>query len=341
MKLRLKQDSLRAMMLSIEIFGKPTRFYCNLSNFTVIYTEACQLNSNTLVQGGKVARKSFAIQLSVGFAEVFMGIFTLSVALVADGIQAFADAGVSLIIWIGLRISRRGPDGKFHFGYYRAETFSSIIAAFFMASLGGIVLYSSYVELLNPTPIANAEIAMIVALLATTVSVVLLFYKNRAAKKYTSLALKTDASNSIKDVLTSLTALIGIALSKYFNIYQADAIAGIVISLFVFTMVYSIIKEASLVLMDACECSEVVTGVKDVARSFKQVKQVHGLRMRKLGPYIIGDLHVVVDGDLTVREAGKIAHEIEERLRKEFDEVIEIKVIMDPDEPVAASDGGQ
>ena len=298
-------------------------------------TEACQLKSNTLVQGGKVARTSFAIQLMVGITEVFMGIFTLSVALIADGIQSFADAVVSLIVWIGLRISRRAPDGKFHFGYYRVETFSSIIAAFFMATLGGIVLYESYLELLNPTAIANAELAMIVALLATAVSLILLIHKTRAAKRYASLALKTDASNSIKDVLTSITAFIGIALSRYFNIVQADAIAGIVISFFVFTMVYAIIKEASLVLMDACQCPEILTDIENIARSIKQVKQVHSLRMRKLGPYLIGDIHVVVDADLTVRDSGKIAYEIEERLKKEFDTVIEIKVRIDPDEPIA------
>jgi cation diffusion facilitator family transporter len=298
-------------------------------------TEALQLKSNTLVQGGKVARKSFAIQLMVGIAEVFMGLFTLSVALIADGIQSFADAGVSLIVWIGLRISRRAPDGKFHFGYYRVETFSSIIAAFFMATLGGIVLYESYQELIKPTAIANAELAIVVALSAAAVSSVLLTYKNRAAKKYGSLALKTDASNSIKDVLTSITAFIGIALSRYFNIVQADAIAGIVISFFVFTMVYAIIREASLVLMDACQCPEILTDIENIARSVKQVKQVHSLRMRKLGPYLIGDLHVVVDADLTVRDSGKIAYEIEERVKKEFDDVIEIKVRIDPDEPIA------
>jgi len=64
--------------------------------------EARQKKANTLVQGGKVARKSFGIQLMVGITEVFMGIFTLSDALIADGIQSFADAGVSLIVWVGL-----------------------------------------------------------------------------------------------------------------------------------------------------------------------------------------------------------------------------------------------
>jgi cation diffusion facilitator family transporter len=297
-------------------------------------TGAHQQKLNTLVQGGKVARKSFAIQLLVGITEVFMGIFTLSVALIADGIQSFADAGVSLIVWIGLRISRRAPDGKFHFGYYRVETFSSIIAALFMATLGVVVLYESYQEFSKPTAIANAELALIVAFLATAVSSVLLIYKRRAAKKYASLALKTDASNSIKDVLTSITAFTGIALARYFNIIQSDAIAGIIISLFVFTMVYTIIKEASLVLMDACQCPEILTNIENIVKSVKLVKHVHSLRMRKIGPYLIGDLHVVVNADLTVRDSGKIAYEIEERVKKEFDEVIEIKVRIDPDEPI-------
>ena len=270
----------------------------------------------------------------MGIAEVFMGLFTSSIGLIADGIQAFADAGVSLIIWIGLRVSRRGPDGKFHFGYYRAETFSSVVAAFFMAALGGVVLYGSYQEFLNPTPIANAEIAMAVALLATTISLILLVYKTRAAKRYGSLALKTDAFNSIKDVLTSITAFAGIALSRYFNIVQADAVAGIIISFFVFTMAYAIIKEASLVLMDACQCPEILTSIEEIAGSIRQVKRVHSLRMRKLGPYLIGDIHVVVDGDLTVRNSSRIAYEIEERLKKEFATVIEIKVRIDPDEPM-------
>jgi len=276
----------------------------------------------------------------VGIVEVFMGIFTLSVGLIADGIQSFADAGVSLIIWIGLRVSRRAPDGKFHFGYYRAETFSSIIAAFFMATLGGVVLYESYQEFLRPSTIANAELAMAVALLATAVSIVLLIYKYRAANRYASLALKTDASNSIKDVLTSFTAFLGIALSRYFSIVQADAIAGIVISFFVFTMVYSITKEASLVLMDACQCPDILTDIENLARGVKQVKRVHSLRMRKLGSYLIGDIHVVVDADLTVRDSARIAYEIEKLLKEEFDNVMEIKVQIEPDEPLPINDNG-
>lgn len=288
------------------------------------------MQQTKLVKGGVVAEKSFVILVLVGIVEVFAGIFSQSVALIADGAHSFADAVVSLIIWIGLRLSRKAPDGKFHFGYYRVETFSSVVAAFFMMVLGGVVLYESYQVLLVPREIMNAEVAIIVALSATLVAFGILIYKARAAREYASLALKTDALNSVKDVLTSIAALLGIAISKYFNVIQADAIAGTIIAFFVFTVSYSIVKEASLVLMDACQCPEILSEIENVAKSVRHVKDVHSIRMRKLGSYLIGDMHVVVDGDMSVREADQIATQIEDQVKQEFDEVTEIKVKIEP-----------
>jgi cation diffusion facilitator family transporter len=282
-----------------------------------------------LLQGGKVAKRSFLVQMAVGLSEVFMGLFTLSIGLIADGIQSFADAGVSLIVWIGLRISRKAPDKRFHFGYHRVETLSSIIAALFMATIGGITLYESYRELLNPTAVADANLALVVALAAAVVSSLLLVYKRRAANRFGSLALKTDASNSIKDVLTSVTAFLGIALSSYFNIIQGDAIAGILISLFVFTMVYPILREASLVLLDAFHSPETMAAIENIAKSIAQVRRVHSIRMRKLGSYLIGDMHVVLSSDMTVQEACEITSKIEEQVKKQFDDIIEMNVIIE------------
>jgi len=291
-----------------------------------------RLQSGELAKGGAVAEKSFLILVLVGIVEVFAGVFSLSVALIADGALSFADAAVSLIVWIGLRLSRKAPDGKFHFGYYRVETFSSVVAAFFMAVLGGIILYESYLVLLVPREIVNAEIAMTVALSAVLVALVVFVYKTRAAKKYASLALKADAFNSVKDVLTSVTAFLGIAFTQYFGFAQTDAAAGIIIAFFVFTVSYSIIREASLVLMDACSCGEILSDIENIAKSVKHVKEVHNIRMRKLGPYLMGDMHVVVDGDMSVKEADQIATQIEEQVKREFDEVTEIKIRIEPHE---------
>jgi cation diffusion facilitator family transporter len=291
-----------------------------------------KLPSGELVKGGEVAERAFVISVLVGVVEVVVGSLSLSLALVADGVQSFADAFVSLIVWIGLRLSRRAPDGKFHFGYYRVETFSSVIAAFFLAGLGGVILYESYLEFLNPTGIVNAEIGMVVAFVATVVAILLYVYKARAARRFSSVALKADSANSIKDVLTSFTAFVSLFLSRYFGLLGTDAIAGMIIALFVFTVSYSIVKEASLVLMDACQCSDILTDIADIAKSVKRVKGVHDIRMRQLGPYLMGDMHVVVDPDMTVREADLIATQVEQRVKQEFDAVTEIKVRIEPQE---------
>ena len=272
------------------------------------------------------------VQVLVGVAEVLIGTFSLSLALVADGLQSFADATVSLIVWIGLRLSRKAPDGRFHFGYYRVENFSSIVAALILMVSGGLILLESYQEFLNPREIINTEIAMTTALVASAIAGTLLLFKARAAKEYNSSALKADAFNSVKDVLTSVTAFVAIALNKYLNLRATDSIAGVIIAFFLFTVAYTAVKESSLVLMDACQCSDILTDIENIAGSVKHVKGVHDVRMRKLGQCLIGDMHVVVDGNLSVREADQIATQIEEQVKKQFDEVAEIKVRIEPAE---------
>jgi cation diffusion facilitator family transporter len=292
------------------------------------------LSPDKLLKSGKVAKRFFAVQMAVGFAEVITGLFTLSVALIADGVQSFADAGVSFIVWTGLRISRRKPDHKYPFGYHRFETMSSIVAAGFMGGLAVVLLYKSYQELLNPTPIINAEISMIVASASLTVSALLLVYKRRAAKRYKSAALKTDAANSIKDVLASSTVLLGIALSFSLGITQTDAIAGIVIAFFVFAMIRPILRESSLVLLDAFDDHEIVGEIEQTAKQTRGIKQVQKVRMRKAGSYLIGDMRVVIDADLTVRDACRITKEVEKSIKREFTDILDIKVIIEPDEPI-------
>jgi divalent metal cation (Fe/Co/Zn/Cd) transporter len=73
-----------------------------------------------------------------------------------------------------------------------------------------------------------------------------------------------------------------------------------------------------------------MAAIENIANSIKQVKKVHSIRMRKLGSYLIGDMHVVLSNNMTVQEAYLIASQIEDRTIKEFDEIIEMNVIIEP-----------
>jgi len=94
--------------------------------------------------------------------------------------------------------------------------------------------------------------------------------------------------------------------------------------------IYPILKEVSLVLLDSFHSPEIMAAIENIAKSITQVKKVHSIRMRKFGFYLIGDMHVVLDNDMTFQEAHAIASQIEDRMIKEFDGIIEMNVIIEP-----------
>jgi cation diffusion facilitator family transporter len=290
------------------------------------------LSSDDLKKGGQIAQKGFVIITAVAIAELIMGSLSGSVALLADGIHSFATAAILLIIWIGLRLSGRSPNGTFHFGYYRVESLGSLFAAFVLVTFGGFIIFEAYRAWQEQRIIFHPEISIIVASVSALVALLVTIWIERASETYRSTALEAGGLTGVIDVLSSVAVAVGIALSSFFSILHADSIAGILIAVAIFVAAYSIFKESSLVLVDACRCGDVVNAIAEVARDVRGIKEVHSVRMRKLGSYMSGDMHIVVSSEMLVREADEIATEVEEKIKKEFGRVIDIKVRIESDE---------
>jgi len=269
--------------------------------------------------------------VAIGISEIIVSSFSISVSLLADGIHSIATASIFLVVWVGLRLSGRSPDGTFHFGYYRVQTLGSLIAAFMLTVFGGFVLFESYNAWAEQRVIANAEAAIAIASIASIVALLVTLWIRRAAKKYGSTALRTGGLIGVIDVFSSIAVVVGVFLSKYFGIIHADSIAGVLIAAAIFVGAYSIFRESSLVLVDATECGDIVDAIGGIAKSVKGVKEVHSIRMRQLGPYVVGDLHIVVDSNMLVLEADDIATKMEEKIRKEFGKILEITVRIESD----------
>ena len=77
---------------------------------------------------------------------------------------------------------------------------------------------------------------------------------------------------------------------------------------------YSIMKESSMALVDACKCGDLVEAIGDVAKSVEGIKEIHSVCMWKLGPYIVGNMNIVVTGEMLVRDADSIATQVEEKI---------------------------
>jgi cobalt-zinc-cadmium efflux system protein len=210
------------------------------------------LSSSNLKKGSLIAQKAFLITLAVGVSEIVVASLATSVALLADGIHSVAGSMIFLIVWVGLNLSGRSPDGTFHFGYYRVEALGSFIAAFVLSIFGGFILFESYRAWLGQRVIVHPEAAILLASIVAVILGLVSLKISRASSEIGSTALRTGGLTGVIDVLSSIAVVIGVVLSKYFGILHADSIAGILIAAAIFVGAYSIFKEASLVLVDAC-----------------------------------------------------------------------------------------
>jgi len=98
--------------------------------------------------------------------------------------------------------------------------------------------------------------------------------------------------------------------------HQVEAVAAMIIAVFIFAISYGAIKESSLILMDSCACPGTRGNVKSIAEGIAGVEEVHEISLRKSGPYVVGEMHIKVDGNLSVHAANEIVEKIEKLIKK-------------------------
>jgi cation diffusion facilitator family transporter len=269
-------------------------------------------------KGQLVAIISFFVNLCVGFLEVGFGTFFGSLALVADGVHSFVDSVVSLTVWLGIRYSQKKADGRFHYGYYKFDAIFSLFAAMIMVGSGLVISYTGVEEYIHPAQQHRLSFsATYIAVISIVTAVVLVRYKQSYAKKTGLVSLRTDAYNSIKDASASVIALVGILLaSAGYNSF--DSLAGLIIGVFVMVAGYFAVRESSLVLADAYGNPEMVEEIKKITTAVPGIHAIDELRVRRNGPFLSVEMHVKVDGNISVFEADLISQEVAKRMREDI-----------------------
>lgn len=261
--------------------------------------------------------------------EILAGVYFGSIALIADGVHSLADSVVSTLVLAGILISMRRPDGAFRHGYARAENLFGLLAAVVMIALGALMMYESYLAVIDPEPVRDALLAIVVAVLAGALSMALAFMKMRLARSSGSLALKIEAYNSIKDGLASFVVVGGVALSSLGFIFF-DALAGMAISVMIVAVGYVSIKESSVVLMDGCLCPGLIDRFSAIALGVEGVRGVHDVRLRKVGRSVAGQAKIRLDATMTVEEAHRVAELVKKRIISELGDIPDIVLEIEP-----------
>ncbi len=282
-----------------------------------------------LIAGQKIAKISVVTLVSIGIAEIIMGHISGSVVATADGIDSLSDAMISFIVLIGLRIAHRPADRNFPFGYHKVESFAALIAAIGMIGIGLFILYHSYEALISPTGIRQPILTMIVLAGAGAVSLHRAFQMNSIANRYNLLSLKTDAKNSIKDGSASIIGFVSVFIATQFGIVQMDAIGGMIIAGYIFSVSYVSLKQSSLILVDSWQNPKLTEMVKRIVEEkFKDENiRVKSVLLRPAGAMAQAEVHLEIDGNRRLDDVELLLVRIEMMIRSQIPVITRISSI--------------
>ncbi|MDE7346035.1 MAG: cation diffusion facilitator family transporter [Muribaculaceae bacterium] len=264
------------------------------------------------------------------------GVVGHSSALVADAVHSLTDFISDIVVLVFVRISGKPRDKEHGYGHGKFETLATMIIGVLLAAAGiGLIIKGSNQVWLSLHGLQLPEptwIALAVALISIVSKEVLYRFTIRQGKKLNSDAVVANAWHHRSDAISSLGTLIGIAGAIFFGAKWRilDPLAAVIVSLFIIKAGYDIIKPAINELLEASLSKIQTDEISVIIRSVKGVKGFHNLLTRKIGNSIAIDVHVMMDGNLSLFEAHEIASKIEKDIRHRFGKESLINVHMEP-----------
>lgn len=282
-----------------------------------------------LSAGRRIAKISVITLVAIGVAELAIGQISGSIVATADGIDSISDAIISLIVFVGLTLASKPASKRFPFGYYKVESFAALLAAIGMVAIGAFILYHSYESLMNPHVIEQPYITMAVLAGAGAISLHRAFQMRKIARRYDLLSLKTDAKNSIKDGSASVIGFFSVLIATQFGFLQMDAIGGMIIAGYIFSVAYLSLRQSSLILVDAWQNPGISDLVKHLVESRFQDEpvKVRSVFLRPTGMVAQAEVHIEIDGNKRLADFELLSLQIQNLVKSKFRSIDRISVI--------------
>ena len=258
-------------------------------------------------------------------------------ALIADAAHSASDVAGSFAVFVGLRAAKLPPDKDHPYGHGKAESIAAIIVAVLLLLVGVEIGISSGKAIFQPIE-APGTIALYAALVSIIVKEAMFRYKYRLGTKIKSDALIVNAYEHRSDVYSSIAVLIGIAgaiLGSRFDLawlIYADPIAGIFVSILIGKMAIKLGFESIHNTLDHVLHEEDTIKYKQVIEAMDGVVNLDEFYAREHGHYVIIDIKLGVDPNISVKEGHDIGKAVKERLLED-DEVNDVLVHINPYEP--------
>jgi cation diffusion facilitator family transporter len=272
---------------------------------------------------------SVVVNISLATVQIIVGFISHSSALIADGIHSLTDLISDFVVLFANHHSSKSADEDHNYGHQRFENAASLFLGLSLLGVGLVMMWNAGYKIIFSTnkPIVQIE-ALWVALSALAVKEVLFRYMLRVATKVRSSMLVANAWHARSDAASSFLVAVGIIGSlmghPVFDIVGA-LIVGLLIAKTGFTFSWNSLHD----LMDRATSTHEVEKIKQLIISLPEVKGYHKLRTRKMGDAIFVDVHIELDGEMTVKQS----HDIEAQIRKKVSAnlpVFDMMIHIDP-----------
>ncbi len=296
---------------------------------------------NRLNRSLRTTLLGLGVNAALSAIKIAAGILGHSAALVADGVESLADVVSSIIVWRAVVVAAEPPDHDHPYGHGKAEAVAALVVGILLLGAAGWIVFHAMggaaVQRAMPHPFT-----LVVLLGVIVLKEGLYRYVMREALALESVAVHSDAWHHRSDAITSLAAGVGItvALLGGPDYRSADNVAAMLASGVIAWNGWVIFAKAFDELMDASPDQDVIDRIRALAGGIAGVILVEKCIVRKTGGSLLVDMHVHVDGGMSVNEAHRIAHEVKDAVRSSMPQVLDVLIHLEPALPAGVSHRG-
>ena len=284
----------------------------------------------------RVTLVGFAVNLVLSLAKLAAGVFGRSGAMVADAVHSFSDLATDVVVIVFARISAKPRDDGHDYGHGKYETLATILISMSLGVVGVGILVNSIGAVRSvldggvlPRP---GLVALVAAVLSIAAKEILYRYTVREGRAIDSPSVVANAWHHRSDALSSLGTLVGIGCAYFLGDKWriADPIAALIVAVFIFKVAFDLIRTGVGELLEKSLPEETEREILRIVTLDPAVREPHNLRTRRIGAAIAIEIHIRVDGAMTVARSHALTVGIERRLRERFGEGTMIAVHVEP-----------
>ncbi|WP_290647989.1 cation diffusion facilitator family transporter [Aquisalimonas sp.] len=274
------------------------------------------------------------INLFLGLGKILAGVVGQSQALIVDGIHSLSDLISDALVLVACAYGSQSADGDHPYGHGRIETVASAgIGAMLLLVAGGFIYDAVQRLLIHPEALlVPGWLALTAACASIAIKEGLYHYTKAVAREARSNLLEVNAWHHRSDALSSLVVVGGIT-GVLVGLPWLDAVAAIIVAAMLAHVGLQFAWRSLRELVDTALTPDEIAAIEQVVRDIEGVRNVHGLRTRRMGQDALADLHVIVDPRLSVSEGHRISEEVHERLMRDIQDINDVLVHIEHEDP--------